>query len=223
MCKKLVLIIASLLQSLVLAGTETSVTTVEWAMSLLLNNPEALKKASAEIERSVEEGRLMDETDLPKLNYLQWVINETFRLCPPAPLLAPHESSADCKICGFDIPKGTMLLANSWKIQRDPKLWEDPTKFKPERYEGGGGGGGEGEGYKLLPFGTGRRACPGANLGKKVVGLVLGSLIQCFDWDKEGDGEIDMTEGVAITMPKKVPLEALYKPRRNMINLLAKL
>lgn len=209
---------AILLQTLVNAGTESLATTLEWAMTLLLNNPEAKEKALDEIERFVEKGHLMDETDIPKLNYLQGVINETFRLCPPAPLMAPRESSDDCKIGGFDIPKGTMLLVHSWRIQRDPKLWEDPTSFKPERYSGG-----EGEGYKLIPFGLGRRACPGANLGKKAVAYVLGSLIQCFDWAKEDDKEIDMTEGVGLTMPKKEPLEAICKPHENMIDLLAKL
>lgn len=172
----------------------------------------------AEIEGCVGQDRLLDENDLPKLKYLHNVINETFRLLPPAPLLVPHESSDDCTICGFDVPKGTMLLANIWTIQRDPNLWEDPTEFKPERFDSG-----ENEGYKLIPFGAGRRACPGTALGRRVVALALGALIQSFDWEREGKEEIDMTEGTGLTMPKKEPLKALCRPRQTMIHLLSQL
>lgn len=105
-------------------------------MSLLLNHPEVLEKARVELETHVGNDRLIDEEDLSKLPYLQCIISETFRLFPAAPMLVPHQSSDDCKIGGYDIPRGTMLLVNAWAIHRDPKVWDDPTSFMPERFEG---------------------------------------------------------------------------------------
>ncbi|XWS25555.1 hypothetical protein CRYUN_Cryun27aG0078100 [Craigia yunnanensis] len=210
--------IKGVIMAMLIAGAESSSTTIEWAMSLLLNHPEAMYKAWTEIGAEVGQDKFLDETDLPKLNYLQSIVSETFRLFPPAPLLLPHESSEDCIICGYSVPRGTMLLVNAWAIHRDPKLWVDATRFMPERFEGG-----EGEGYKLLPFGAGRRACPGAVLGRKVIGLVLGALIQSFEWNRIGQEEIDMSEGTGITMPKAKPLVVLCNPRPDMINLLSTL
>lgn len=208
-----------------MAGTDTSSLTLEWAISLLLNHPEAMNKAREEIETKVGQGRLLEESDLPKLNYLQNIINETLRLFPVAPLLLPHESSADCQVCGFKVSKGTMLLVNLWTLQRDPNLWKDPNKFKPERFdkENDENELGHYYSYKFIPFGVGRRACPGANMANRVVGLALGNLIQCFDWERDGEEEIDMMEGIGITTPMKNPLEAICTPRENMIDLLAKL
>lgn len=190
------------------AGTETSSVTIEWAMSLLLNHPEVLEKARNEIDNHVGKDRLMDEADLPKLKYLQSIISETLRLFPAAPLLVPHESSEDCKVAGFHIPRGTMLLVNAWSIHRDPLLWEDPESFKPERFYGV-----EVESWKLLPFGMGRRACPGSGLAQRVVGLALGTLVQCFEWKRVSDEKVDLTEGKGLTMPKAEPLMARCKAR----------
>ncbi|XVE94972.1 hypothetical protein REPUB_Repub02eG0056200 [Reevesia pubescens] len=205
--------IKGVIMAMLIAGTESSSTTIEWAMSLILNHPEAMYKAWTEISAEVGEDKLLDETDLPKLKYLQSIISETLRLFPPTPLLVPHESSEDCIVGGYNVPCGTMLFIN-----RDPKLWVEATRFMPERFEVG-----EGDGYKLLPFGIGRRACPGAVLARKVVGLVLGALIQSFEWNRIGKEEIDMREGTGLTMPKAEPLVALCKPRPDMINLLSTL
>ena len=177
-------------------------------MSLLLNHPRALEKARAEIDNYVGTNRLIDEPDLSKLPYLHNIIQETFRLFPAAPLLLPHMSSDACQIGGFDIPGGTMLLVNAWQIHRDPTIWEDPGSFKPERFEGV-----KVESSKLMPFGMGRRVCPGSGLAQRVVGLALGSLIQCFEWERIGGEEVDLAEGKGVTMPKAVPLEAKCKAR----------
>ncbi|KAF5961081.1 hypothetical protein HYC85_002290 [Camellia sinensis] len=201
-------IIKGLIAVMILAGTDTSAVTMEWAMSLLVNHPEVLKKARAEIDTHVGQDRLIDEHDLSKLHYLQAIISETFRLFPAAPLLVPHISSDDCIIGGFNVPRGTLLLVNAWAIHRDPKVWDDPTNFKPERFECG-----EVEGHKLIPFGMGRRACLGAGLAQRVVGLALGSLIQCFEWERVTEEAVDLKEGKGLTMPKAEPLEVMCKAR----------
>ncbi|XP_026390661.1 cytochrome P450 81E8-like [Papaver somniferum] len=214
--------IHGLMGVLLSAVTDTSAGTTEWAMSLLLNNPPVLKKAQAEIDIQVGQERLMNESDLAKLPYLHAIIVETLRLYPAGPLLVPHESSADCVIGGYHIPRGTMLLVNLWAIQNDPKLWDEPNKFKPERFEGIEGG--NRDGFMLMPFGTGRRGCPGEGLAMRLVGLALGSLIQCFEWDRlNGEEMVDMTEGTGLALPRAQPLEAKCRPRANMPSLLAQI
>lgn len=189
-----------------LQGPTLPATTIEWGMTLLLNHPHVLKKAKTELDMHVGKDRLLEESDLPKLRYLQNIISETLRLFPPGPLSVPHFSSAPCRIGGFDIPSDTMLLTNLWALHRDLEAWDDPNSFIPERFENGDHGN-----YKLIPFGSGRRACPGAGLAQRVVGLALGSLIQCFDWKKMTDAAIDTTEGMGLSMPKLHPLEAMCK------------
>ncbi|CAK9186298.1 unnamed protein product [Ilex paraguariensis] len=209
-------IIKGLVLVMLIAGTDTSAVTIEWAMSVLLNHPEALKKAREELDSNVGCTRLMDETDLSNLHYLHSIILETLRLFPPAPLLLPHESSADCTIGGYDVPCGTILLVNAWVIHRDPNVWDDPSSFKPERFEGGAVGQ-----HKLMPFGMGRRSCPGAGLAQRVVGSALGSLIQCFEWERISEEEVDLAEGNGLTMPKAKPLVAMCRARSIMDKVLS--
>ncbi|XP_017981864.1 PREDICTED: cytochrome P450 81E8 [Theobroma cacao] len=201
-------IIKGLVQVILNAGTDTTAVTLEWAMSNLLNYPHVLEKVRVELAQNVGEDRLVEEADLSRLPYLQNIISETFRLCPAAPLLVPHLASDNCSIGGYEIPKEAILLVNAWTIQRDPILWEDPTTFKPERFESKET---SDQTYRLMPFGLGRRACPGMGLAHHVLGLTLGSLIQCFDWKRVSEKKIDMTEGRGLTMPKVEPLEALCK------------
>ncbi|XP_010446677.1 PREDICTED: cytochrome P450 81D11-like [Camelina sativa] len=200
-------IIKGIILALVVAGTETSEVTLEWAMSNLLNHPEILEKVRAEIDDKIGSDRLIEESDIVNLPYLQNTVSETLRLYPAVPLLLPHFSSDECKVAGYDMPRGTLLLTNVWAMHRDPDLWEEPERFKPERFEK------EGEAQKLIPFGMGRRACPGAELGKRLVTLALGSLIQCFEWERVGEELLDMTEAEGITMPKATPLRAMCKTR----------
>ncbi|EXB59543.1 Isoflavone 2'-hydroxylase [Morus notabilis] len=211
-------IIKGFILVLLLAGTETSSVTLEWAMSNLLNHPHVLKKVKAELDTQVGQQNLVEEPDLSKLQYLQNTISETLRLYPATPLLVPHYSSDDCTIAGYNVPRDTILLVNAWAIHRDPKLWDDAESFKPERFETHH----EGDQInKLLPFGLGRRACPGAGLAQRVVGLTLASLIQCFDWGRVNDEKVDMAEGRGLTMPKAVPLEAMCKARPIMNTVLS--
>ena len=181
-------------------------------MALLLNQPEAIKKIKAEIDAHVPEDRLLEEQDLPNLTYLQNVIKETLRLYPPVPLLIPHEASEDCTVAGYHVSKGTMLLVNLWAIHRDPKLWEDPTKFIPERHQER-----RDDGFTMLPFGAGRRGCPGAGIGTRVLGFVLGTLVQVFEWERPSEEMVDLTEGRGFSIPKVEPLEAICRPRQAIL------
>ncbi|KAH9602557.1 hypothetical protein KSS87_001035 [Heliosperma pusillum] len=212
------LVLKGLMLVMLLAGSDTSARTLEWALSLLLNNPEVLSKARQEIDCNVGKARLVDDLDLPKLTYLRCIINETLRLFPPAPLLVPHYSSQDCTVAGYHVPKGTMLLVNAWALHRDPELWDEPTEFKPERFEK------VREGFKYMPFGIGRRTCPGNNFALRNVTLTLATLIQCFHWEAVQPGFVDLTErGGGLVMPKDTPLEVIYRPRSSMYPLISQL
>ncbi|GMI80789.1 cytochrome P450, family 81, subfamily H, polypeptide 1 [Hibiscus trionum] len=209
-------IIKGIVQDMLIPGTNTVVITLEWSMSHLLNNSNALQKSKSELDFHIGYDRLLEETDLPKLRYLQNVISETLRLNPATPLLIPHVASDHCNVSGYDIPKDTMLLVNAWAIQRDPKVWDEATSFKPERFENG-----RNEGCTMMPFGLGRRACPARELGLRVAGLALGSLIQCFEWKRVGVKKIDMTEGKGLNLPKSEPLQAYYKAHNSTKKLLS--
>ncbi|KAL0800870.1 hypothetical protein Bca101_056045 [Brassica carinata] len=210
--------IKGLMMAMMLAGTETSAITLEWAMTNLLKHPQVLEKARLEIDEKIGEDRLIDEPDLAELSYLHNVVSETFRLFPVAPLLVPRTPTKDIKIGGYDVPRDTIVLVNAWAIHRDPELWDDPEGFIPERFNSGGGS--ENYANKLMPFGNGRRICPGAGLGQRIVTLALGSLIQCFDWENVKGEEIDMTESTGLGMHKMDPLRAMCRPRPIMAKLL---
>ncbi|CAI9777160.1 unnamed protein product [Fraxinus pennsylvanica] len=200
-------LIKGIILVLLVAGTDTMSISMEWAMSLLLNHPESINKIKAEIDANVPEDRLLDEQDLPKMKYLPNVITETLRLYPPVPFLIPHQASENCTVGGYDISKGTMLLVNLWAIHRDPRLWEKPTEFIPERHEFK-----KEEGY-MLPFGAGRRKCPGGGITNRVLELTLGILIQAFEWERVSVEMVDMTEGTGFSISKVKALEAICKPR----------
>ncbi|CAM9002278.1 unnamed protein product [Rhodiola kirilowii] len=215
------MIIKNLMLTLLSAGTDTSAGTMEWALSLLVNNPNILSKAQKEIDAVVGSDRLIEESDLANLPYLHAIIMETLRMYPPGPLAVPHESSADCTVGGYHVPQGTMLLMNLWAIHNDPKLWDEPREFKPERFAGVLVG--ERDGFKLLPFGSGRRSCPGEALGIRIVGLAVGTVVQCFDWERIGEEMVDMAEGAGLTLPKAAALVARCRPRKNVVGLLGPL
>ncbi|CAI0451659.1 unnamed protein product [Linum tenue] len=201
-------ILKGIILVILIGGTDTVATAIEWAMALLLNHPEVMTKLGAEIASRVGQERLVSELDLSNLAYLNHVIDETLRLYPPAPLLGVHQASEDCSVGGYDVRKGTILMVNAWAIHRDPEVWENPTEFVPERFEGGGEGC-----CKSFPFGLGRRGCPGVAVANRVMGLVLGCLVQGFEWERIGMGAVDMTEGLGLTLPRVEPLNVMCKPR----------
>ncbi|KAI3910108.1 hypothetical protein MKW98_014493 [Papaver atlanticum] len=167
-------VVKGILGAVFMAGIETSRATMVAAISLLVKNPEALTKLRDEIDFHVGEGRFISDSDLPKLPYLQCVIQESLRLHPPAPIPAPHISSQDCTIAGYHIPRGTMLLLNAWAIQRDPKCVMKEGKM---------------DGFRWIPFGAGRRGCPGSGMAFRVTSLAIGGLIQCLEWKKVEDSD----------------------------------
>lgn len=149
----------------------------------------------------------VSEQDIASLEYLKMVLKETLRLHPPVPL-TPKRTTADTQVLGFHIKAGTRVYINTWAIGRDPKIWEEPEKFCPERFE-------ErpieykGQNFELLPFGSGRRMCPGINLAMWTVELALANMLLCFDW-KLPDGMtwqvLNMEEGTGLTTFKKISL-----------------
>lgn len=192
------------------AGSETTSSTIEWAMVELLRNPDSLRKVKEEIDQVVP-NRKVEETDIDELVYLQEVVKETLRLHPAIPFLIPRNSMEDSDYMGYLIPKNTQVLVNAWAIGRDPESWDDPLSFKPERFLGKNIEY-KGQHFELIPFGSGRRICVGFSLAHRVVHLALATLIQSFDWElssSDTSGITDMTERTGITLRKLVPLKAI--------------
>ncbi|XP_025796600.1 cytochrome P450 71A1-like isoform X2 [Panicum hallii] len=202
-------------QDLIGGGTDTSAVTVEWAMSELLRNPEVLAKATEELDRVIGRDRLVAEEDIPNLPYMEAVVKETMRLHPVAPLLTPRLCREDVSVGGYDVPAGTRVLINIWAIGRDPAVWEAPMAFRPERFVGSGVDV-KGQDLELLPFGSGRRMCPGIGLGLKMVHMILANLLHAFAWrlpDGVAAEDLSMEETFGLTVPRRVPLEAVAEPK----------
>ncbi|KAM3686479.1 hypothetical protein ACJW31_10G005700 [Castanea mollissima] len=203
--------IARLFVDLFLAGNDTTSATLEWAMAELLYNPEVLSKAKAELKQIIGKGNAVVESDIDRLPYLQAIVKETFRLHPPVPLLLPRKAGADVEIQGFSVPKSAQVLVNIWAIGRDASIWEIPNSFEPGRFMGS-----EidvkGRNFELIPFGAGRRMCPGLTLALRMLHLMLGSLIHTFDWKVEGGSkpkDIYFEEKFGLTLQKAKPLRAI--------------
>ncbi|XP_020593538.1 cytochrome P450 93A2-like [Phalaenopsis equestris] len=192
-------------------GTDNTSLTVQWAMAELINNPIYMEKARAELDAIVGNHRLVDENDIPNLPYLKAIVMETLRLHPPTPLI-PRESDKECIVGGFNIPSKTRLFINVWAIGREAKHWPNPLKFMPDRFlvkddDGDIGINFRGQHFHLIPFGSGRRGCPGITAALQVVYSALASLIQSFEWMVAGGGEkVDMTEAPGLTLRRATPL-----------------
>ncbi|XP_059074850.1 xanthotoxin 5-hydroxylase CYP82C2-like [Cryptomeria japonica] len=200
--------------AIIIAGAETSYVTIEWALSALMQHPDVLCKAQQELDMHVGRDRLMEESDIPKLKYLQAIVKETLRLYPGAPLMIPHEACEDCTVGGYRVHAGTQLLVNVWAIQRDAAVWERPTEFDPKHFlKSGKEIDVKGQDFELIPFGSGRRMCPGMALAMIMINHTLGRLLQSFEWFVPEGTVIDMTEGLGLSLPKSIPLEAIIKPR----------
>ncbi|RVW61742.1 Cytochrome P450 76C2 [Vitis vinifera] len=173
----------------------------------LLHKPETLRRVQVELLQTIGKDKLVKESDIAQLPYLQAVVKETFRLHPAVPLLLPRKAEVDTDICGFIVPKDAQVLVNVWAIGRDPNLWENPNSFMPERFLGSDMDV-RGQNFELIPFGAGRRICPGI----RMIHLMLASLLHSYDWKLE-DGvtpeNMNMEEKFGVTLQKAQPLRAL--------------
>ncbi|PWA52916.1 cytochrome P450 93A3 [Artemisia annua] len=192
--------IKAFILNIFVAGTDNVAITTEWAIAELINHPNIMKKAKEEIDQAI--------------------IKETLRLHPPVPMI-PRKSTEDRKAAGFHIPANTTIFINVWALGRDPNTWENPLEFRPERFE-------EkqvdvrGQNYGLLPFGSGRRMCPGTSLGLQMIHATFGAMIQCFDWKAGTDRNltsVDMDEGIGLNLPRANPLVCIPVARIDPIPL----
>ncbi|XP_048553910.1 indole-2-monooxygenase-like [Triticum urartu] len=195
------------------AGTDTSFIVLEYAMVRLMQKPHLMNKLKTEVRSTISKGKeMIAEDDLSSLAYLKAVIKETLRLHMPAPLLVPHLSMADCKINDYTIPSGTRAIVNSWALARDPSSWESAEEFMPERFMEGGSAATmdyKGNDFPYLPFGTGRRICPGINFAIVTIEIMLANLMYHFDWklpSESMEAGISMTESFGVTVHRKEKL-----------------
>ncbi|PHT28849.1 Geraniol 8-hydroxylase [Capsicum baccatum] len=205
--------IKSLFLDLFLGATDTTTSTVEWAMAEMLKQPEIMKRAQAELAEIIGKGKSIEEVDASRLLYMQCIIKETFRMHPPASLI-PRSVQQDVELCDYVIPKGSQVLVNVWAIGRDITFWEDPLVFKPERFWSLDMDV-RGQDFDLIPFSAGRRICPGYPLALRVIPVILGSLLNSFNWKLEADIEpkdLDMEEKFGLTLAKAHPVRAIPSP-----------
>jgi cytochrome P450 family 71 subfamily A len=192
-----------------LGGSDSTSTTVEWAMAELVKNPAIMKKAQEEVRRIVGNKSKIEDSDVNQMEYMKCVIKETLRMHPAGPLLAPRETTSSVKLGGYDIPDKTTVYINAWVIQMDPEIWEMPEGFLPERFENNKVNF-NGQNFQFIPFGSGKRKCPGMAFGLATTEYMLATLLYWFDWKLPANDaslqDIDMTEKFGITVTKKVPL-----------------
>ncbi|CAH1419147.1 unnamed protein product [Lactuca virosa] len=196
------------------AGTDTTFAAIEWAISELIRHPKVMKKLQKEVTEIAQGKSMITEEDLEKMHYLHAVLKETLRLHTPLPLLISRKSTEYVKLMGYDIPAGTQVIINAWAIGRDPSLWEDAEQFKPERFLNSSIDY-KGMHFEFLPFGAGRRGCPGIQFAIAINELVLANLVYKYDLalpdDVRGE-ELDMSEYTGLTLHRKFPLLVVPNP-----------
>nr|ACM69385.1 putative ferulate 5-hydroxylase [Phyllostachys praecox] len=197
------------------AGTDTTYATLEWVMAELINHPREMRKLQDEIRAAVGGAGHVTGDHLDKLLYLKAVIKETLRLHAPVPLLVPRETLQDTELLGYRVPAGTRVMINAWAIGRDPATWERAEEFVPERFADGPAEYVLGQDFRFVPFGGGRRGCPGVGFAVPSLELALASLLYHFDWELPAGGtsKLDMSELYGLDMRLKATLHLVAKPR----------
>lgn len=203
-------------QDMMAGATDTSAVTNEWAMAEILRNPRIQRKLQEEIDSVVGRDRVVSEADVSAMPYLMCVVKETFRLHPAGPFAIPRESMADTTLDGYHVPKGTRLLINIFSLGRSGETWSDPLGFHPERWEEENLSAIHDPAFRILPFGYGRRQCPGFLLGTTMVLLTLARLLHGFEWRFSAGvtaESVDMEELYGCTSPLRTRLRAVATPR----------
>lgn len=173
-------------------------------MAELLKNPEKMAKTLSELDQTLKPGCQLQESDIPNLPYLEAVIKEVFRV--HSAFLIPHKAESDVEICGFMVPKDTRVLVNILAISHDESLWPNPNRFEPERFLDRRS---EGREFEFIPFGAGRRMCPGQPMAWRMVPLLLGSILQAFEWklvNGETPESLNMDEKIGVMVAMAKPL-----------------
>lgn len=207
--------IMGLVHDLLAGATDTSAAAIEWAFQELLRRPNIIHKAQQELDKAIGKERWVEEEDVSQLPYIDAIIKESFRLHPLCTLLPPHFSMEDCNVAGYDIPKGTTVYVNAWSLGRNPKYWDKSEEFIPERFIENNIDM-KGQNFALLPFGSGRRRCPGYSLGMKVVRTTMANLLHGFNWKLAGDmkpEDIGMEEIYGLTTHPNKPISMIMEPR----------
>ncbi|XP_077243506.1 flavonoid 3'-monooxygenase-like [Tasmannia lanceolata] len=207
--------VKALLLDLVVGGTETVSTTMEWAMSEMLMSQKIIKKAQEELDTVVGKDNILLESHLPQLHYIEGIAREVLRLHPGLPLLVPRCPSVPATVSGYHIPLGTRIFINVWAIQRDPSLWENPLEFMPERWFSASNGelDMKGSDFRFFPFGSGRRVCVGINLAERMLTIILASLLHSFEWSLPEGTKLDLEDRFGLVMKKRNQLVAIPTPR----------
>ncbi|XP_061372646.1 cytochrome P450 71D9-like [Gastrolobium bilobum] len=193
------------------AGSDSSSTTITWAMAEMIKNPRVTKKVQAEVREVFDKEGKPDESDMDKLKYLKSVVKETLRLHPPGAILLPRECGQACEIKGYHIPVKSKVLVNAWAIGRDPDYWNEPERFYPERFIDSSVDY-RGNNFEYIPFGAGRRTCPGVTFGLINVEFPLALLMYHFDWKLPNgmkNEDLDMTETYGIGVSRKYDLRLI--------------
>ncbi|GAA0157593.1 hypothetical protein LIER_14830 [Lithospermum erythrorhizon] len=204
--------VKALLLDMVVGGTDTTSSTVEFAMAELMNKPMLMKKAQQELDTVVGSDTIVEESHIPKLPYLHAIVKEVLRLHPALPLLIPHRPSESCVVGGYTVPEGARVFVNAWAIHRDATIWKKPLEFHPERFLNGNGDY-SGKNFNYIPFGSGRRMCAGMAMAERMVMHSLASLLHSFDWELPAGENLDLSEKFGIVMKKRIPLVASPIPR----------
>lgn len=195
-----------------MGGSETSSTTIEWIMSELMLNPDKMRKVKDEVKSVLGDKKIAEESDMSRLSYLQAVIKEVLRYHPPGPLLVPRKAECDQEVNGYLIPKGTQILINVWAMARDPSIWNNPDSFEPERFLGKNIDY-KGQHFEFIPFGSGRRICPGMPLASRILHMTTATLVHNFDWKFEegmaGAGEDHRSEMLGLTVRRATPFRII--------------
>lgn len=201
------------MQNMVIGGSDTSSSSLEFTMAEVINKPEVMKRAQQELEEVVGADKTVQESHIHKLPYLKAIMKESLRLHPVLPLMVPHSPNESTTVGGYTVPAGCQVFVNLWAIHRDPSVWDNPLEFDPDRFMMNHDDVDDDE-FNYFPFGAGRRSCAGIAMAERMVVFMLATLLHSFDWRlPDGQRTREIKEKFGIVMKLKDPLVAIPIPR----------